>query len=145
MTRTYSELITLPTFEERFEYCKLNGNVGSQTFGGHRYLNQLLYKDPEWKRTRGRVILRDTINGHTYDLAFQDPDHEILGRLIFVHHLNPITIEDVLNRDPKVFDLENLITTIKVTHDAIHYGNKDSLPKGFVERRPGDTCPWKVY
>lgn len=135
--RTYSELITLPTFEERFEYLKLSGRVGDETFGRDRYLNQLLYqRSDEWKASRREVILRD--NG--CDLGCEG--YEIYGQII-VHHMNPITIDDVMNLDPKVFDPEFLISTMHRTHNAIHYGNADLLITAPIERRKNDTCPWR--
>lgn len=135
--RTYSELITLPTFEERFEYLKLSGRVGDETFGRDRYLNQLLYqRSEEWKSIRREVILRD--NG--CDLGCEG--YEIYGQII-VHHMNPITIDDVMNLDPKVFDPEFLISTMHRTHNAIHYGNADLLITAPIERRKNDTCPWR--
>lgn len=137
MNRCYSELIQLPTFEERFRYLQLKGTVGSETFGHSRYLNQALYRLPDWKSLRNKIIIRD--NG--CDLA--SPDHEIRGEAAFVHHINPITIEDILDRNPKVFDPENLVTTIFLTHQAIHYSDESLLPKPLVERTPNDTCPWK--
>lgn len=137
MIRTYSELITLPTFEERFEYLKLSGRVGDETFGRDRYLNQLLYqRSDEWKASRREVILRD--NG--CDLGCEG--YEIYGQII-VHHMNPITIDDVMNLDPKVFDPEFLISTMHRTHNAIHYGNADLLITAPIERRKNDTCPWR--
>jgi hypothetical protein len=134
--RSYSEVISLPTFEERFQYLRLKGVVGRSTFGYDRYLNQILYTSPEWRAFRRKIILRD--NG--CDLACEDRK---AGSRITVHHINPITVEDVLNRDPKVFDPENVITTADITHKAIHYGNEDLLMKNPVERRPNDTCPWR--
>lgn len=134
--KSYSVVILLPTLEERFEYLKLKGHVGAETFGYDRYLNQILYHDPEWKRIRREVIIRD--NG--CDLAVKD--HEIQGRIL-VHHINPITIDDVKLRRYCVFDLDNLICTSHDTHNAIHYGDSNLLPKNPVERRPNDTCPWK--
>lgn len=137
-SKTYSELITIPTFEERFRYLKMGGTIGEATFGFERYLNQILYNSAEWKRTRNDVIIRD--NG--CDLAMEG--HEIHGRIIIVHHINPITIDDIRNRSQKLFDLENLITTAHRTHNAIHYSDESFL-NGFeiVERKPNDTCPWK--
>ena len=136
MIRTYSELIKLPTFEERFEYLSLNGSVGQATFGYDRYLNQILYNSPEWKRFRRDIIIRD--NG--CDLACEG--YEIRGRII-IHHINPISIEDIVNRNPMVFDPENVITTTHNTHNAIHYGDKELLVTGPIERSANDTCPWK--
>lgn len=134
--RTYSELITLPTFEERYQYLRLNGRVGEETFGFDRWLNQRFYKDPEWLAIRDEVIIRD--NG--CDLAI--PGREIYSRIL-IHHMNPITKDDILQRSKYLLDPEYLICTIKNTHDAIHYGDENLLIKGPVERKPNDTCPWR--
>lgn len=134
--KTYSELITLPTFEERYQYLRLNGRVGEETFGFDRWLNQRFYKDPEWLRIRDEVIIRD--NG--CDLAI--PSREIHSRIL-IHHMNPITKDDILQRSKYLLDPEYLICTIKNTHDAIHYGDENLLVKGPVERKPNDTCPWR--
>lgn len=134
--RTYSELITLPTFLERFEYLKLGGRVGTETFGYDRYLNQTLYRSPEWKRFRRDMIVRD--NG--LDLACED--YEIHGKIL-LHHIDPLTPEDVINRHPKIFDPENVICVSLNTHNAIHYGDKDLLLTDFITRTKHDTCPWK--
>lgn len=134
--RTYSELILIPTFEERYKYLRLGGKVGEETFGFDRYLNQIFYKDPEWLRVRDDVIFRD--NG--CDLGIEG--REIYGRVL-IHHINPITKDDILNRSRKLFDLENLICTSKLTHDAIHYGDDSILLKDPIERMPNDTCPWR--
>ena len=136
--RTYSELIELSTFEERYEYLKLGDKVGEETFGSDRYLNQLLYQSDKWKRVRARVITRD----HGCDLGMLDREIPE-GVMIFVHHMNPITVEDVLNESEFVFDPEYLITTIKITHDAIHYGGSDLLYQDPIERSKNDTCPWR--
>lgn len=135
-TKTYSELITLPTFEERFEYLQLKGIVGQETFGFDRYLNQILYNSKEWKHLRNEIIVRD--NG--CDLALEG--FEIHGRIL-IHHINPITIDDAIKRREKVFDPENLICVTHNTHNAIHYGDKSLLITGPIERRANDTCPWK--
>ena len=137
--KSYSELITIPTFEERYRYLKIGGRVGETTFGFERYLNQILYNSDDWKEIRDKIIIRD--NG--CDLGMDG--YEIpKGLKIFIHHINPITIADVRNRSSKLFDPENLITTIKKTHDAIHYGDESFLVHyQMVERRPNDTCPWK--
>lgn len=135
--RTYSDLIKFDKFEDRFEYLSLVGIVGETTFGGHRHLNQILYKSGKWKTARQEVIFRD--NG--CDLAHDD---YIIHGSIYIHHLNPITIEDVLNERPCVFDLENLVCTSLRTHNAIHYGSKDLLPKDLVIRTKNDTCPWVI-
>lgn len=135
--RTYSELILLPTYEERFRYLRLDGEVGKDTFGFDRYLNQIFYKSSEWKSIRDWVIIRD--NG--CDLGVDG--REIYGRIL-IHHMNPITKEDVLNRTDLLLNPEYLICTSKLTHDAIHYGDEDLLIKDPVIRRPNDTCPWRL-
>ena len=135
--RTYEELSKLKTFEERYEYLKLEGSVGEETFGYDRYLNQQFYKyDPDWKKVRDEVIFRD--NG--CDLGIEG--REING-LILVHHMNPITKDDILNRSEYLLNPNYLITTIKSTHDAIHYGSSDLLMKDPVVRSKNDTCPWR--
>lgn len=134
--KTYSEAIAISDYLERFRYLKLDGQVGVGTFDHDRYLNQILYKSPEWRRLRRDAILRD--NG--CDLAHED--YEIYGKII-IHHINPITVEDIVERDPKVFDLENVICVSMMTHNAIHYGGEDLLMKGPIERTPNDTCPWR--
>ena len=134
--RTYSELISLPTFEDRFEYLRLKGRVGEETFGFDRYLNQAFYKSDEWKAIRDHVILRD--NG--CDLAMED--REIRERIL-IHHMNPITKEDIINRSEFLLDPEYLICTVKNTHDAIHYGDQGLLIKVPIQRRKNDTCPWR--
>lgn len=136
MKKSYRELITLPTFEERYRYLRIGGKVGNETFGFDRWLNQVLYKDPEWLRVRDKVILRD--NG--CDLAVKDRS---IGGKIFVHHLNPITKADILQRNSCLFDLDNLICVSKNTHDAIHYGDESLLVTAPIQRRANDTCPWK--
>ena len=135
--RTYSELITLPSFEERYEYLRLFGKVGQETFGFDRYLNQAFYQgDPEWKRVRDKVIIRD--NG--CDLGIDG--REIYGKIL-VHHMNPITKEDILTRSIMLLNPEYLICVTKQTHDAIHYGDSNLLMKDPIERKPNDTCPWR--
>ena len=134
--RTYSKLIELPTFEERYRYLRIGGKVGEETFGFERYLNQEFYKSDEWKSVRRQVIIRD--NG--CDLGMED--REIYGRII-VHHMNPITSDDLIQRSDFLLNPEYLICTIKATHDAIHYGDESLLLKPPVERTKNDTCPWK--
>lgn len=134
--RTYSELIKLPTFEERFQYLKLNGDVGVETFGFDRYLNQAFYSSDEWKSIRNQVIIRD--NG--CDLGIEG--REIYKRII-IHHMNPITKEDLLYRTEYLLNPEYMICTMKNTHDAIHYGDENLLFKEPIERKPNDTCPWR--
>ena len=135
--RTYSELSKLKTFRERYEYLKLDGTVGEETFGFDRYINQMFYKSEEWKRIRNYVITRD--NG--CDLGI--PDRKIVDSVILVHHMNPITKEDIINKNEMLLDPEYLITTIKPTHDAIHYGDESLLAEDLVIRSKNDTCPWK--
>lgn len=135
--RTYSELSKLKTFRERYEYLKLDGTVGEETFGFDRYINQMFYKSEEWKRIRNYVITRD--NG--CDLGI--PDRKIVDSVILVHHMNPITKEDIINKNEILLDPEYLITTIKSTHDAIHYGDESLLAEDLVIRSKNDTCPWK--
>mgnify|MGYP003398071617 CR=1 FL=1 len=137
MRKTYSELMRLNTFEERFEYLKLNGQVGQQTFGGRRPLNQYFYKKSvRWKKTRDKVIMRD----NACDLGV--PGRE-LNNYIFIHHINPISDEDILNDADILYDPENLISTSLNTHNAIHYSDESVLLKDPVQRRKNDTCPWK--
>lgn len=136
--RTYSELIALPTFIERYRYLRLGGKVGEETFGFDRYLNQQFYKSDRWLRTRDDVIIRD--NG--CDLGIEE--REIRGNYkILIHHMNPITMEDILRDSDDLYDPEFLISTIKNTHDAIHYGDESLLIMAPPERTPYDTCPWR--
>lgn len=134
--RCYSELITLPTYKERFNYLQLNGQVGQDTFGFDRYLNQNFYRSREWKRLRDQIILRD--NG--CDLGI--PGYEIYGRVL-IHHMNPITIRDIETMSDYLLNPEYLICTTHNTHNAIHYGDESLLCLGPIERKPNDTCPWK--
>lgn len=135
--KTYSELITLPTFEERYEYLRLDGTVCEETFGFDRYLNQEFYqRSQEWKRVRDFVIIRD----QGCDLGIEG--REIQGKIL-VHHMNPITKDDLLKRSRFLLDPEYLICTLKSTHDAIHYGDENLLMKGPVQRTLYDTCPWR--
>lgn len=136
MYRTYNELILLQTFEERFDYLRLNGQCSEITFGGHRLLNQMLYRSPQWQEVRRRVIIRDS----GCDLGIEDRP---INDQILIHHINPITIEQVTNFDPCIFDLNNLISVSKKTHNAIHYGDGTNLaPSTITERKPGDTRLW---
>lgn len=134
--KRYSELKNIETFNGRFEYLKLGGVVGMETFGFDRYLNQALYKSKEWKRVREQIILRD--NG--CDLGIEG--HDIIGRMLIIHHMNPITERQILDRDPIIFDPEFLILVSHKTHNAIHYGTEidQMLP---MERTKNDTCPWR--
>ena len=144
--RTYSELITIPTYEERFKYLHINGAVGKDTFGYERYLNQILYSSPEWKSFRNNIIIRDNgcdlaCNGYEIN-GWKDANGKIHRARIIVHHMNPITVEDVVNHNPIIFDPENVITTVLSTHNAIHYGDEKLLITGPIVRSPNDTCPW---
>lgn len=134
--RTYSELARLPTFEERYQYLRLSGAVGKETFGFDRYLNQVFYRSPEWKAVRNQVIIRDK----GCDLGIQG--REIQGRVL-IHHMNPITVEDIRARSELLLDPEFLITTVHSTHQAIHYGDKSLLVLAPIVRSRNDTCPWR--
>lgn len=135
--KTYHELILLDSFEERFEFLKRSGKVGMDTFGFDRYLNQDFYHSKEWRDIRNLVIVRD--NG--CDLAH--PDHPIFGRII-IHHITPLTVDDFVQSTDFLLDPNNLICVSELTHKALHYGSFDLIPKDYVERRPNDTCPWKL-
>lgn len=136
MKKTYEELITLDSFEERFKYLKLNGKVGDKTFGSYRYLNQRFYTSDEWKEIQRYVRIRDLGN----DLGVKG--RPICG-YIYVHHINPITIEDLLNKSSDLLDPNNLISSAFYTHNCIHYGDESILLCDFVERTPNDTIPWR--
>lgn len=136
MTRTYSHLMSLPDYNDRFDYLKIKGAVGEPTFGWARYLNQVFYRSRAWRRVRDHVIVRDS----GYDLAH--PDHPIPGKIL-VHHMNPITEEDLDSRNPDILDPEFLIAVSHETHNAIHFGlDRPPIPT-FVERRPNDMIPWR--
>ena len=135
--RSYRELSRIPTFNERFEYLKLDGLVGEPTFGFERSMNQMLYSSSKWRRLRNQIILRD--NGCDLGVeGFEIPDK------IIVHHMNPMTVDDLKDFSDDVFDPEYLICVSQITHNAIHYGDSNLLPKKPIERRPGDTWPWKL-
>ena len=136
MIRTYSELIKLKTFKERFEYLKLDGIVGEETFGFDRYMNQIFYKSREWTSVRRAVIIRD--NG--CDLGVEG--YEIHGKIL-IHHMNPINLSDIVHKTDELLNPDYLITTVLSTHNAIHYGDASLLPALPIERRANDTCPWK--
>lgn len=135
--KRYSELIRLETFEERFDYLKLNGRVAKDTFAFDRVFNQKFYRSKEWKDLRAFIINRDL----GCDLGIVG--YGIRYQRAIIHHLNPITLDDIQNGSRALFDPENLITTTHNTHNAIHYGDKDLLCLTIVERKPNDTCPWK--
>lgn len=134
--RTYSELKQLETFEERYRYLRLQGRVGEATFGYDRFLNQNFYRSTEWRRIRPHVIARDL----ACDLGIAD--NEIRGKIL-IHHMNPLTPEDLEEGLDSIIDPEFLICVSHNTHNAIHYGDEKKLPKPFIERRPGDTAPWR--
>lgn len=134
--KCYSELILLPTFEERFQYLRLDGIVGQETFGFDRYMNQYFYRSKEWRRVRDIVIARDA----GCDLGV--PGHEKFARVL-IHHMNPIRPEDIRSRSDILLNPEYLITTVHETHQAIHYGNESLLITAPIERVRNDTCPWK--
>lgn len=136
MIRTYSDLSRLNTFEDRYQYLKLNGAVGEETFGFDRFINQNFYKSPEWKTVRDFVIVRD--NG--CDLGVDG--YEIRGK-IFIHHMNPILPKDIETRSEFLLDPEYLISTTHPTHNAIHYGDESLLIQTPIERSKNDTCPWR--
>lgn len=140
MIRSYSELITLPTFEQRFNYLKLNGVVSEQTFGNYRYLNQEFYHSEEWRRIRRQVILRDSDGDYVLDLA--TPGYPIPGR-VYIHHINPIEVHDIKDLQ-KLLDIENLVSVSFDTHQAIHYGTDNFIQsKTIIERSKDDTTLWK--
>ena len=135
--RTYTELSNIKNFDDRFRYLKLNGNVCEETFGSDRYLNQMLYNSSEWRQFRNSIIVRD--NG--FDLGCDG--YDIYGKIL-IHHINPIRKSDILNRDPMIFDPENVVCVSFDTHNAIHYGDESVLDiMQVVERTKNDTCPWK--
>lgn len=136
MNRCYKELRKLKTFEERYQYLKIGGKVGEATFGFDRYINQLLYTSQRWKKTRDKVIIRDG----ACDLGIED---RAIHGILFVHHMNPITIEDIEQERDHIYDPEFLICTAMMTHNAIHFGNESLLVKLPPERKPNDTCPWR--
>lgn len=140
MIRRYSDLIKLDTFEKRFNYLKLDGSVGIQTFGYDRWINQVFYSSKEWKRFRDKIIIRD----NACDLGIEG--REIRGRAqLLIHHMNPITKKQILDRDPSLLDPEYVITVMRSpTHEAIHYGDESILlGAGIADRKPGDTCLWR--
>ena len=135
--KRYSELRSLKTFEERFEYLKVLAHVAEETFGSMRYFNQTFYTSQIWKSIRNQVILRDK----GCDLGIED--RPINGRMIIIHHMNPITLDDIQNMTPNLIDPEFLICVSQNTHQALHYGDEKILPKGPIERFPNDTSPWR--
>ena len=136
MKRTYSELVQLPTFTERLRYLLLDGTVAAPTFGANRYLNQKLYRSADWQRVRRLVIIRDGGN----DLGVEG--YSIEGAIL-IHHINPITEEMILNADPEIFNLDNLILTTRNTHNIIHYGDAGLIKEDWKPRTPNDTIPWR--
>lgn len=143
MSRSYSELMRLTTFEERFEYLNLSGGVARPTFGGARMLNQTFYSSPEWKSFHNQIVLRDSTSDYVCDLGCVD--HDIPPRaMVIVHHLNPITKEDILYRNPNILDPENVICCSLDTHNAIHYGTLETIQNTkLIIRTKNDTIPWR--
>lgn len=135
--KSYKELSRLQTFKERYEYLKLDGYVGKDTFGFDRYLNQFFYSSPEWKRVRNEVILRD--NG--CDLGIEG--YEIHGKIL-IHHINPIDQNDIIQKSDWILNPDFLICTSHRTHNAIHYGDASQLPSLPIERTKNDMCPWRL-
>lgn len=135
--KCYSELIQLKTFEERYLYLRLRGDVGRESFGWERWINQKFYHSYEWKQFRIQIIARDGGN----DLAMEGYPVAKIGQ---IHHINPLTIGDFLDRSPRLLDPENVILVSQGTHNAIHYGDVDLLPKDPIVRRPNDQCPWRT-
>ncbi len=135
MTKTYSSLVQLPTREERYQYLRVSGTVCDLTFGYSRYLNQALYKSSKWKHTRDLVIVRD----EGCDMAMSE--FRIFNKII-VHHINPLTVQDLTTNSSGIYDLENLVCVSMETHNAIHYGDKNQLTSAYTERSKNDTCPW---
>lgn len=135
MIRSYSELQRIDGFFDRYRYLKLNGTVGRSTFGFDRYINQQFYTSREWRQLRSHIIVRDD----GCDLG--DPNYPIAGR-VYIHHMNPMTVEDILEHDESILDPEFLISVTHNTHNAIHYGDESLLPKPYVPRSPGDTRLW---
>lgn len=136
MNKSYSELITFQNFLDRFNYLRIGGHIGEETFGYNRYLNQMLYKSPEWLSFRRYIITRDMGN----DLGLED--YPINGK-IYIHHINPITLKDIYDRHPMLLDPENVISVSYQTHSAIHYGDESLLFTGITERTENDTSPWR--
>ena len=137
MNKSYTELIILRTFEERFKYLEIGGHIGIESFGFNRYLNQNLYHSQEWLKVRDQVIIRD----HGMDLGV---DGYAIGGKIVIHHINPITVDDVIDRNPDIFNPDFLICCSHATHNALHYGDDSYLTRfAVVERTPNDTCPWR--
>lgn len=134
--RSYSELIKLKTFEERFKYLKLNGIVGSATFGNLRRHNQILYNSYKWRKFRNEIILRD--NGCDLGISGEE-----IGNIVIIHHINPLSVEDVLNNSFNIYDPDNVICVSHKTHEAIHYGDESIAKRGVFERTPNDISPWK--
>lgn len=141
LIRSYTELIKMPTFIERYRYLRLGGKVGEETFGWERYINQKFYNSDEWRQFRNMIITRD----FGCDLA--DRDHEFAeGEKIFIHHMNPITVNDIVNKSDQLMNPEYVISCRKLTHDAIHFGDENLLAAfELTIRKPNDTCPWKNY
>lgn len=136
MNKSYRELLSIDSFDDRLEYLKCGSVIGHPTFGGHRYLNQMLYHSDKWKKTRNDIIIRD----EGCDMAHSD--YPLFGDII-IHHINPINVDDIVNRSSCVFDPNNLVCVGFSTHNMIHFGIGTHSPSGLITRKPNDTCPWK--
>ncbi len=135
--KSYSELMKIEGYLDRYNYLRLNGSIGEETFGHSRYLNQVLYKSSEWKKFKRDMIVRDGGCDMAHD------EYPILGDRIVLHHINPVTKKDILDRNPAIFDPENVVCVSHRTHEAIHYSNESLMPHEYVARSPNDTCPWR--
>ena len=145
--KSYKELMQLDTMLKRFEYLRIGGIVGEKTFGGERYLNQVLYRSPEWRSFRSMVIIRDNgcdMGMPGYDIVPMIKGKKLRGRddYIIIHHINPLCVDDIYNRSSAIFDMNNVVCVSPKTHRAIHYGDARLLPQEYAERKPGDHCPW---
>lgn len=146
MIRSYKELSRLETFEERFNYLKLNGRVGKETFGFDRVFNQAFYTSPKWRSIRNQIIVRDNgcdLGIEGYEINYVVVNDKIIRPRIFIHHMNPISLDDIENNTEFLMNPDYLITTTFATHQAIHYGDVSLLATSPIERRRNDTCPWK--
>lgn len=136
MIKTYSELLSFKTFMDRYNYLKLSGKVGVETFGFDRYLNQMLYRSKRWKELRPKIITRD----NACDMALEG--YDIYDRII-IHHMNPISIKDIEEDNDDIFNPEFLVCVSSRTHNPIHFGEERKAPEPIIQRRPNDMCPWK--
>lgn len=138
--KSYEELTAIADYYDRFRYLRIGQKVSEETFGCHRYINQLLYTSSFWRTARSKAIIRDSVGDNVMDMAH--PEMYISG-IVICHHINPITLEMIEKDDPLVYDLNNIVCVSDYTHKAIHYGDERLLPQKIVERRPNDTIPWR--